>query len=84
MFGVGEARFFACGLSLVLHPKNQWCRFMPTGVILKCTMTGDSTMVWWRTRLPYYLFEEDAIHFHKRVKPLATNTIRFIQNIKAM
>jgi coproporphyrinogen III oxidase len=22
MFGVGEADFFACGLSLVLHPKN--------------------------------------------------------------
>jgi coproporphyrinogen III oxidase len=25
---------------------------------------------------PYYLFEEDAIHFHKRKKPLATNTIQ--------
>jgi coproporphyrinogen III oxidase len=32
--------------------------------------------------LPYYLFEEDAIHFHQIVKPLVTNTIEFIQNIK--
>jgi coproporphyrinogen III oxidase len=29
-----EADFFACGLSLVLHPKAQWYqRFMPTGAI---------------------------------------------------
>jgi coproporphyrinogen III oxidase len=30
VFNVGEADFFACGLSLVLHPKNQWYQqFMP-------------------------------------------------------
>jgi coproporphyrinogen III oxidase len=43
-------------------------------------MYDDKVIQQWfggRTRLPYYLFEEDAIHFHKRVKPLATNTIRF-------
>jgi coproporphyrinogen III oxidase len=34
-----EADFFACGLSLVLHPKAQWYqRFMPTGAISKCMM----------------------------------------------
>jgi coproporphyrinogen III oxidase len=30
LFNVGEADFFACGLSLVLHQKTQWYqRFMP-------------------------------------------------------
>jgi coproporphyrinogen III oxidase len=39
LFNVGEADFFACGLSLVLHPKAQWYqRFMPTGAISKCMM----------------------------------------------
>jgi coproporphyrinogen III oxidase len=39
LFNVGEADFFACGLSLVLHPKAQWYqRFMPIGAISKCMM----------------------------------------------
>jgi coproporphyrinogen III oxidase len=36
MFNVGEADFFACGLSLVIHPKTQWCQRFTTGVISKC------------------------------------------------
>jgi coproporphyrinogen III oxidase len=31
---------------------------------------------------PYYLFEEDAIHFHQIVKPLVTNTIEFYPKYK--
>ena len=39
-FKVGEVDFFACGLSLVLHPKTQWHpQFMPIGGTLKCIMT---------------------------------------------
>lgn len=36
-FKVGEVDFFACGLSLVLHPKTRW--FLPSmqiGDILRC------------------------------------------------
>lgn len=68
-FGVNDANFFACGLSLVLHPKNpmvptvhaNWRYFEMYG--------KDGTMVdaWFgggQDLTPYYLFEDDAIHFH--------------------
>jgi coproporphyrinogen III oxidase len=68
-FQVEEGHFFACGLSLVLHPKNP---FLPTvhanwryfemyneaGEIVKQWFGGGQDLT------PYYLFEEDAIHFH--------------------
>lgn len=72
-FGVGDADFFACGLSLVLHPKNP---FVPTvhanwryfemynsdGNIADCWFGGGQDLT------PYYLFDEDAAHFHKVCK----------------
>ncbi|UOY09295.1 oxygen-dependent coproporphyrinogen oxidase [Muricauda sp. SCSIO 64092] len=68
-FGVKDADFFACGLSLVLHPKNP---FVPTvhanwryfemydkvGAIVDQWFGGGQDLT------PYYLFEEDAEHFH--------------------
>lgn len=68
-FKVEDVNFFACGLSLVLHPKNP---FTPTvhanwryfemydkeGNIVKSWFGGGQDLT------PYYLFEEDAIHFH--------------------
>ena len=68
-FGVQDANFFACGLSLVLHPKNP---FVPTvhanwryfelyddsGEIVTSWFGGGQDLT------PYYLFEEDAQHFH--------------------
>lgn len=68
-FGVKDADFFACGLSLVLHPKNP---FVPTvhanwryfemydqeGKIVDQWFGGGQDLT------PYYLFEEDAVHFH--------------------
>lgn len=68
-FNVSESNFFACGLSLVLHPKNP---FVPTvhanwryfemydleGNIIKSWFGGGQDLT------PYYLFEEDALHFH--------------------
>lgn len=61
--------FFACGLSLVIHPFNP---FVPTvhanwryfevyneqGKIMDAWFGGGTDLT------PYYLFEEDAIHFH--------------------
>ncbi|MEM6895506.1 MAG: oxygen-dependent coproporphyrinogen oxidase [Bacteroidota bacterium] len=68
-FGVADADFFACGLSLVLHPKNpmvptvhaNWRYFEmydKTGKIVDQWFGGGQDLT------PYYLFEEDAQHFH--------------------
>ncbi len=72
-FGVGEVDFFACGLSLVLHPKNpmvptvhaNWRYFEmydADGSVLKSWFGGGQDLT------PYYLFEEDAVHFHSICK----------------
>ena len=72
-FGVQDADFFACGLSLVLHPKNpfvptvhaNWRYFElydPKGDIVDAWFGGGQDLT------PYYLFEEDAIHFHQICK----------------
>ncbi|MDT0555505.1 oxygen-dependent coproporphyrinogen oxidase [Patiriisocius hiemis] len=68
-FGVQEANFFACGLSLVLHPNNpmaptvhaNWRYFElydSSGAIVTQWFGGGQDLT------PYYLFEEDVIHFH--------------------
>jgi coproporphyrinogen III oxidase len=72
-FKVNDCDFFACGLSLVLHPKNP---FIPTvhanwryfemydadGKIISSWFGGGQDLT------PYYLFKEDAIHFHQTCK----------------
>lgn len=74
-FGVPESDFFACGLSLVIHPLNP---YVPTvhanwryfelydkaGNKLDSWFGGGSDLT------PYYLFEEDAVHFHSTLKNL--------------
>ena len=66
-------RWFACGLSLVLHPQNP---FVPT---IHCNYRmfeledheGSVTDRWFgggADLTPYYLFDEDAIHFHRTHK----------------
>lgn len=72
-FKVGEADFFACGLSLVLHPKNP---FVPTvhanwryfEMYDKLGNTVDQWFGGGQDLTPYYLFEEDARHFHNVCK----------------
>ncbi len=72
-FGVKDADFFACGLSLVLHPKNpmvptvhaNWRYFEmydSAGNIVDSWFGGGQDLT------PYYLFEEDARHFHQVCK----------------
>ena len=72
-FKVGDVDFFACGLSLVLHPKNP---FVPTvhanwryfemydkqGNVVDCWFGGGQDLT------PYYLFDDDAVHFHQTCK----------------
>lgn len=69
--------WFACGLSLVLHP---WNPFVPTvhanwryfelyneqGEIIDQWFGGGTDLT------PYYLFDEDAKHFHQKLKDTIT------------
>lgn len=72
-FKVGDVDFFACGLSLVLHPQNpmvptvhaNWRYFEmydKEGKIIDQWFGGGQDLT------PYYLFEEDAQHFHSICK----------------
>ena len=72
-FDVADANFFACGLSLVLHPKNpmvptvhaNWRYFEmydAVGNIVDQWFGGGQDLT------PYYLFDEDAKHFHQVCK----------------
>lgn len=72
-FGVKDANFFACGLSLVLHPINpmaptvhaNWRYFEmydSKGNIVDQWFGGGQDLT------PYYLFDEDATHFHSVCK----------------
>ena len=67
-FKVGDVDFFACGLSLVIHPKNpmvptvhaNWRYFEmydKEGNVLDQWFGGGQDLT------PYYLFEEDTKHF---------------------
>jgi len=72
-FGVKDAQFFACGLSLVLHPKNP---MVPTvhanwRYFEMYNQEGEIVDQWFgggQDLTPYYLFEEDAKHFHQTCK----------------
>lgn len=72
-FGVDDADFYACGLSLVIHPKNpmvptvhaNWRYFEMYG------KQGNIVDQWFgggQDLTPYYLFDEDAVHFHRVCK----------------
>ncbi len=72
-FGVEDADFFACGLSLVLHPTNpmvptvhaNWRYFEmydKDGNIVDQWFGGGQDLT------PYYLYEDDAKHFHQTCK----------------
>lgn len=72
-FGVEQGDFFACGLSLVLHPKNP---MIPTvhanwRYFEMYDIDGNIVTQWFgggQDLTPYYLFEEDAVHFHSVCK----------------
>ncbi|WP_060874244.1 oxygen-dependent coproporphyrinogen oxidase [Myroides odoratus] len=72
-FNVGDVDFYACGLSLVIHPKNpmvptvhaNWRYFEmydKQGAVVRSWFGGGQDLT------PYYLFEDDAIHFHQVCK----------------
>ena len=72
-FGVGDVDFFACGLSLVLHPKNPMAPTVHANwrYFEMYDKQGEMVDAWFgggQDLTPYYLFEEDAAHFHKTCK----------------
>ncbi|MDA9584616.1 oxygen-dependent coproporphyrinogen oxidase [Flavobacteriaceae bacterium] len=77
-FKVDEGDFFACGLSLVLHPKNP---FVPTvhanwRYFEMYNSQGEIVTQWFgggQDLTPYYFFNEDAIHFHTVCKKVCDN-----------
>ena len=72
-FGVKDADFYACGLSLVLHPENP---MVPTvhanwRYFEMYDKKGGLVDQWFGGGLdltPYYLFDEDVKHFHSVCK----------------
>lgn len=72
-FGTEGRQFFACGLSLVLHPKSPMIptvhanyryfeMYGPNGKIEDHWFGGGADLT------PYYLWEADAVHFHATLK----------------
>jgi coproporphyrinogen III oxidase len=72
-FETNHSQFFACGISLVIHPRNP---HVPTvhanyryfelydqdGNVADCWFGGGSDLT------PFYLYDEDAKHFHTSLK----------------
>ncbi len=70
---INGSKWFACGLSLVIHPLNpytptvhaNWRYFElydESNKVIDCWFGGGTDLT------PYYLFEEDAKHFHQTIK----------------
>ncbi len=72
-FGVKESQFFACGISLVIHPHNP---MIPTvhanyRYFELYDENGEKIDAWFgggADLTPYYMWEEDGVHFHKTHK----------------
>src|SRR5208282_3750458 len=78
----GQTPFFACGLSLVLHPVNPHAPTVHMNYRFFEVVNADGTLTSWfgggtgitlndyanLDLTPSYLYNEDAIHFHKTLK----------------
>lgn len=70
---VQSLQFFAAGLSMVLHPQNPMAPTVHLNYRYFETMDENGEgKAWWfgggTDLTPSYLFEEDAIHFHRTIK----------------
>lgn len=68
-----ELNFYVLGLSMVLHPKNPMAPTVHMNIryFETTTMEGEVYSSWFgggSDLTPNYLFEDDAIHFHKTLK----------------
>ncbi|KAL5010379.1 hypothetical protein ScPMuIL_012684 [Solemya velum] len=64
--------FFVVGLSCVIHPKNPHVPTLHYNYRYFEVQKEDGSTVWWfgggTDLTPYYLVEEDVVHFHKTLK----------------
>jgi len=65
---VAGAPFEAMGISLVLHPRNQYAPTTHANVRFLIATPRDTAPVWWFgggfDLTPYYAFDEDVLHWH--------------------
>ena len=84
-FKVDEGDFFACGLSIVIHPKNP---FAPTvhanwRYFEMYNTEGEIVRQWFgggQDLTPYYFFKDDVIHFHKNCKKVCDKYSSYFYN----
>ena len=70
---IDGTKWFACGLSLVIHPVNPFvptvhCNYRMFELYNEKDEVTDRWFGGGTDLTPYYLFEEDAIHFHQTYK----------------
>lgn len=71
--GIDGSKWFAAGLSLVIHPQNPFvptvhCNYRMFELYKEDDMLIDRWFGGGTDLTPYYLFEEDATHFHRVYK----------------
>ena len=72
MLKVNNSDFFACGISIVIHPKNPMVPTFHANLrYFELYEKGTLTDSWFGGGLdltPYYLYESDIVHFHNSCK----------------
>ncbi|THD24889.1 Oxygen-dependent coproporphyrinogen-III oxidase [Fasciola hepatica] len=67
-----DCKFFACGISSVIHPRNPYVPTTHFNFRYFEVDLGQGRKCWWygggSDLTPFYLFEEDAKHFHQQLK----------------
>lgn len=67
-----DAAFQVVGLSLIIHPSNPYAPTCHANLRLFMAEDADKNITWWFgggfDLTPFYGFEEDCIHWHKRAK----------------
>ena len=87
--GIKADTFFATGISLVLHPINPFVPTVHANIrhFELADKNGNIVDAWFGGGMdltPYYLFEEDAIHFHQTIKTVCDRfDVAFYPNFKS-
>lgn len=64
----GSSEFYATGVSIIVHPRNPNAPTFHANIRYFETDNGDRWFGGGADLTPYYLFEEDATHFHEVLK----------------
>ncbi|MEX1093194.1 MAG: oxygen-dependent coproporphyrinogen oxidase [Acidimicrobiia bacterium] len=64
----GSTEFYATGVSIIVHPRNPNAPTFHANIRYFETDNGDRWFGGGADLTPYYLFEEDATHFHETLK----------------